>query len=212
MNAILGFSQVLEQNSENHFSKEDLELIGEILTAGYHLLELINEVLDLAKIESGKFDIKIDRVSMNEIMNQCLPLISQQAVSKGIELVDEISDKNILVYADVFRLKQVFLNLLSNAIKYNHENGTVTVSCLIVDDGNVRICISDTGKGLSEKDKLKLFTSFERLDAVNNVEGTGIGLVITKRLIELMNGRVGVDSSIGKGSVFWFELELVGEE
>ncbi|RDH84582.1 MAG: hypothetical protein DIZ80_03700 [endosymbiont of Galathealinum brachiosum] len=211
LNAILGFGQMLELDVEG-FSDIQKDNVNEILDAGNHLLMLINEVLDLAKIESGKLDIDITKVSVNDVIDQCISLTGPQADTREIEIIDQYSSNNLIVFADSIRLKQILINLISNAVKYNNEKGLIRVKAFVTDKDVARICISDTGNGLSEEEIDKLFTPFERLNAVNNVEGTGIGLVICKRLIELMNGKIGIESINGKGSTFWIELKLVNDD
>ena len=207
MNAILGFGQILEMETSN-FNKAQKDAVNEILYAGHHLLNLINEVLDLAKIESGKMEVSMEKVHIDELLKQCITLIGTQAKARRIEIIDHVSSNGYIVKADFTRLKQVLLNLLSNAVKYNQESGHITINSEINDNQRLRISIMDTGKGISEEEIEKLFTSFERLDTANNVEGTGIGLVITKHLLELMDGTIGVESTPGKGSTFWVELAL----
>lgn len=210
MNAILGFGQILELDSEglNEIQKSN---VREILDAGDHLLHLINEVLDLAKIESGKQEIHMEAVPVDDILKQCVSLISSQAKARQVELIDHISNKGHTVLADSTRLKQVLLNLLSNAVKYNCEHGRITLNSEIVDKNRLRISVDDTGEGLTEDEIAQIFIPFERLNAKYNVEGTGIGLVITKYLVELMSGTIGVKSVLGKGSSFWIELKLSRE-
>ena len=210
MNAILGFGQLLDMEAEG-FNETQHENIKEILEAGYHLLNLINEVLDLAKIESGNLVISMEEVYIDDLLKQCFALISTQIEARRLKLVDNISCHGFVVKADYTRLKQVMLNLLSNAVKYNSEQGNISLDAEIIDQKKLRICVTDTGDGLSENEIKKLFTSFERLNAKDNVEGTGIGLVITKHLIELMGGSIGVESTPGEGSVFWVELELFNQ-
>ena len=139
-------------------------------------------------------------------------MIAGQAKERQLKVIDQISCKGYSVIADYTRLKQVVLNLLSNAVKYNHEQGCITLSCDVSEKQRLRINVTDTGDGLTEQEITKLFTSFERLNAVNNVEGTGIGLVITKHLIELMGGAIGVESTPGQGATFWVEVALFSEE
>ena len=207
MNAILGFAQLLEMNSEQ-FNEDQNNNIEEIICAGQHLLCLINEVLDLAKIESGTLTVTVDKVSMDDVLKQCISLITAQAEERHIKLVDQVSGKHHIVIADFIRLKQVLLNLLSNAIKYNCKHGRITLLSEITD--NHRLCISviDTGRGLSKDDMKKLFNSFVRLNTLDSVEGTGIGLVISKHLIEVMGGGIGVESVPGVGTTFWIEIPL----
>jgi len=207
MNAILGFGQLLELDADK-FSESQRESIKEIMDAGHHLLNLINEVLDLARIESGRLDMSMKEVQLNDLLQQCLSLMQPLAEARHLEIIDHISGKGYIVKADIIRFKQVLLNLLSNAVKYNREQGAITLDCEVVNSQRLRIAITDTGEGLSENDIDNLFAPFERLNAKNNVEGTGIGLVIAKHLVELMGGSIGVESIPGKGTTFWVELAL----
>jgi len=207
MNAILGFGQLLELDVDT-LNESQQSNVKEILDAGKHLLTLINEVLDLAKIESGNLEVSIEGIQLENVIQQCLHLIKPQAEARHIEVVNNISEKDYTVQADITRLKQVLLNILSNAIKYNSDNGKIILEVSLTNSQCLRLCITDTGKGLNDEEISKLFLSFERLDAVDNVEGTGIGLVITKHLIELMNGTIGVESTKGTGSTFWIELPM----
>jgi len=210
MNAILGFGQILEMNNEG-FNEIQNANVREILDAGYHLLHLINEVLDLAKIESGKLHISIEDVPVDDVMQQCISLIQPQADASKIELIDNVSGQGHHVQADHTRLKQIIVNLLSNAVKYNCDNGCTTLDSEIIDNQRLRIHVTDTGQGLTEEEISTLFIPFERLNAVNNIEGTGIGLVITKHLIEAMGGVIGVNSTPGEGCSFWIEIALFNE-
>ncbi len=210
MNAILGFGQLL--GGDDTLSKENMDSVREILKAGEHLLELINEVLDLAKIESGHIDLSLEPVEVCPIVEECMSLVSMLAEKHDIRL----SHKGLgeaVVLADCMRLKQALLNLLSNAIKYNRRGGSVHVEVRSPGDtlctGKGRLCIRvmDTGPGISDSHLAELFHPFSRLDAENScIEGTGIGLTITRRIIEMMGGTVGVESCIGVGSTFWIEL------
>lgn len=208
MNAILGFGQLLEMDNEA-LSETQRENVIEILEAGNHLLTLINEILDLAKIESGNLKINIETVPLSEPLAKSLKLIKSQAAEKKLTIINNISPNDYIVQADNTRLKQVLLNLLTNAVKYNTHQGSITLDSEVMDNQRLRICVTDTGKGLTKAEIAKLFTAFERLDAVDNVEGTGIGLVISKHLIELMDGSIGIKSIVGQGSTFWIELPLV---
>ena len=208
MNAILGFGQILELDAEG-FTETQQGNVKEILDASRHLMDLINEVLDLAKIESGKLEITMENVSVDDVLQQSIALIQPLAASRYIELTDHVYGNGYVIKADITRLKQVLVNLLSNAIKYNRENGSVTLDSEHIDKQRLRIRVMDTGKGLTEKEIAKLFKPFVRLDKVNNVEGTGIGLVITKHLVELMGGTIGVECTPGEGCTFWVEFELI---
>jgi len=207
MNAILGFGQLLELDIGN-FTLTQRDNVREILDAGHHLLSLINEVLDLARIESGKLELFMGEVNVNDVVKQSAALIVPLAESRHITLMDNVSAKELVVRADITRFKQVLVNFLSNAVKYNREYGHIIVDCDVITEGFLRIQITDTGEGLTEEEMTKLFIPFERLNEANNVEGTGIGLVISKHLVELMNGTIGVESIPGKGSCFWLELAL----
>ena len=207
LNAILGFAQLLDMDAEQ-FDEMQRDNVYEILSAGEHLLTLINDVLDLAKIESGKMDVSMEEVDVADVLEECLALIKLQANEHQICLKNNVKDNSYKIYADATRFKQILLNLLSNAVKYNREHGSVSINAEVVEDDRIRISVIDTGEGLMQEEIEQLFTSFERLNEVNNVEGAGIGLVISKYLVELMDGRIGVESKLGEGSLFWFELEL----
>jgi signal transduction histidine kinase/HAMP domain-containing protein len=206
LNAILGFGQLLELELK---VGDKADNVREILLAGRHLLALINEVLDLARIESGKFTINLEPVNLSLIVRECLSLVHAQAAARGINLRPaESCDCVILV--DRIRLKQVLLNVLSNAVKYNCDQGKVNIVCIAEGD-MIQIRISDTGAGLSAEQQARLFNAFERLDADKAaIEGTGIGLALSKRLIELMGGAIGVESAPGAGSTFWLRLPGAG--
>jgi CheY-like chemotaxis protein len=188
------------------------ESIEQILQAGWHLLKLINEILDLAKIESGKLSLSPESVSLAEVMVECRGMIEGQAQKRGIHLIFPQFSVPCFVHADRTRLKQVLINLLSNAIKYNREQGTVEVTYAASAPGRIRISIRDTGVGLPPEKLAQLFQPFNRLgQEAGGEEGTGIGLVVAKKLTELMGGVIGVESTVGVGSVFWFEL-MIGAE
>jgi len=207
MNAVLGFSQLLDSDD---ITEDQHENVHEIVKAGEHLLELINEVLELSKIESGKFDLHSENIELNEIIQDSIVLTTPMAQKHSIEIIDLITQTSqFTIYGDKTRLKQVMLNLLSNAIKYNREKGNVTLTYEqpSVNSKKLRLNIIDTGYGMTEEQINKLFQPFERLSAeFSEIEGTGIGLVITKALIEQMGGAIGVTSS-KEGSCFWIEFK-----
>ncbi len=211
LNAILGFAQLLESDAPPPTPAQK-ESIAQILKAGWHLLKLINEILDLAKVESGQVPLSREPVSLAEVMLECQAMIEPQAQQRGIKLTIPRFDAPCFVLADRTRLKQVLINLLSNAIKYNREQGTVEATCSESAAGRIRVSIRDTGAGLPPEQLAQLFQPFNRLgQEAGDEEGTGIGLVVAKRLVELMRGAIGVESSVGVGSVFWFELSSVAE-
>ena len=207
LNAILGFSQMLDLDSEE-LSDLQNQNVQEIFNAGRHLLVLINEVLDLAKIESGKFEVSIEETHLDELLFQCFSLVKPSIEASGLTFKDNATGDDYRVYADFTRLKQVIINLLSNAGKYNTKNGSVEVKTVRINDNQLRIKIIDTGRGLSKRDITRLFSPFVRLSNDPTVEGTGIGLVIVKHLMEAMNGSVGVESELGKGSTFWIDVNI----
>jgi len=210
MNAILGFGQLLQSDAALTGSRQDW--VREIVGGGRHLLDLINDVLDLARVESGKFTISPEPVMLRPLLEECLTLLLPQAEAAGVRLMEASRHCDVDVRADRTRLKQVLLNLLSNAIKYNRRGGTVNVVCVAEPERETpSICvrISDTGPGLTPEQQARLFVPFERLDAdERRIEGTGIGLALTKRLMEAMHGEIGIESTPGAGSTFWVRLPL----
>jgi PAS domain S-box-containing protein len=206
LNAILGFAQLMESASPPPNASQS-KAIARILQAGWYLLKLINEVLDLAVIESGKMSISKESVSLSELMDECQDMMEPQAQQAGVSLTFRLFHPPLFVSADRTRLKQIIINLVSNAIKYNREQGTVIVECATAGPERIRISIADTGLGLPPEKLAQLFQPFNRLgQEVGSVAGTGIGLVVSKRLVELMQGTIGVQSSLGIGSVFWCEF------
>jgi PAS domain S-box-containing protein len=206
LNAILGFAQLMESDATPPTPSQKAS-IDEILRAGWYLLELINEILDLAQIESGKLSLSPEPTSLAEVMLECQAMIEPQAQQRGISMTFPQFDVPCFVAADRTRLKQVLINLLSNAIKYNKTGGTVVLDCAGSTPGRIRLNVRDTGPGLSPEKLAQLFQPFNRLGQERGAEqGTGIGLVMSKQLVELMGGVLGVESSVGVGSVFWWEL------
>jgi len=209
LNAILGFTQLIDSGAQEPTPSQKRSLT-QILKAGWYLLDLINEVLDLATIESGKLALSLMPVLLSEVMQECQEMIAVQAESREIRLHFPSGQKQYTVLADHTRLKQVMINLLSNAIKYNKIGGSIIVSYEAKTSRRVRICVADTGIGLSVESLSHLYEPFNRLGLDHHTEaGTGIGLVVSKRLVELMNGEIGAESTLGLGSVFWFEIDLV---
>jgi signal transduction histidine kinase/ActR/RegA family two-component response regulator len=206
LNAILGFAQLMDSGTPLPTPGQK-ESIDQILQAGWYLLELINEILDLSLIESGKLSLSPEAMSLAEVLNDCRAMIEPQAQKSGIRMKFPEFDGPYFVKADRTRVKQVFVNLLSNAIKYNRVGGMVEVRCSANTALRTRISFHDTGEGLSPDKLAQLFQPFNRLGQEAGVEeGTGIGLVVSKRLVELMGGEIGVESTVGVGSEFWVEL------
>jgi PAS domain S-box-containing protein len=206
LNAILGFAQLMESDAVPPTSSQK-ESISQILHAGWYLLELINEILDLAMIESGRLSLSLEPVLLADVMLECRAMIEPQAQRRGIKMTFAQFDIPHFVTADRTRLKQVFINLLSNAIKYNREEGRVEVKYTATSPERIRVSVVDTGVGLPPEKLAQLFQSFNRLgQEASSEEGTGIGLVVSKRLVELMGGMIGAESIVGIGSVFWIEL------
>jgi PAS domain S-box-containing protein len=206
LNAILGFAQLMESAVPLPTASQAAR-ISQILQAGWHLLKLINEILDLAVIESGQVSLSMEHVSLAEVMYECRSMMEPQAQERGIQMTFPLFDNPIFVRADRTRLKQIVINLLSNAIKYNKTQGTVVVDCAVSAPERIRIGFTDTGAGLAPDKLAQLFQPFNRLgQKAGGVAGTGIGLIVTKRLTEMMGGVLGVESTPGTGSVFWCEL------
>jgi signal transduction histidine kinase/ActR/RegA family two-component response regulator len=211
LNAILGFAQILAADNLPTTPEQKKEFAGHILKSGRHLLTLINEILDLAKVEAGALTLSMEPVGLAEILAECRSMIEPLAAQRGIRVLFPAAG-DVRVQADRTRLKQVLINLLSNAVKYNREGGGVTVDCVAAGPERLRLSVQDTGMGLRPDQVAALFQPFNRLGQENGVqEGTGIGLVFTKRLVEMMKGEIGVTSSPGAGSVFWIELSTAGE-
>ena len=210
LNAILGFAQLMAAHDLPPDEKQ--ESVEQILAAGQHLLQLIEEVLDISRIEVGRIDVTMDRVPLGELFLETAELVESLARERAIR-VKVPREGSWQVLGDRHRVKQVLLNLLSNAIKYNKERGMVTVSAIESAPGVVRVSVQDTGPGIAP-DKVKhLFIPFERLGAERSgIEGTGLGLALSRSLVEAMGGHMGLESTTEQGSTFWFELTLLASE
>ena len=218
MNAVLGYTQLLLQNKKEPVSVRQQRQLNQILKSGQHLLNLINDILDLSRIESGRVELAIKDLALNKVIAECLGLVESLAARNRIAIDDKTLGKApFIVHCDDVRLKQAMVNLLSNAIKFNRMGGKVTVDCEERPDGSIRIAIEDIGNGIALARQRELFEPFSRLDATQRgIEGTGIGLAISKQLIERMGGKIGFTSEIGVGSTFWIEVpstaDRLGEE
>jgi signal transduction histidine kinase/CheY-like chemotaxis protein len=211
LSAILGFAQLIESGSPTPTASQKRS-IDQILQAGWYLLKLINEILDLAQIESGKLSLSLEATSLSEVMDECHAMVESQSRQRKIKLTFPRLDLPLYVNADRTRVKQILINLLSNAIKYNKLGGSILVECTQPTPERIRICVTDTGAGLSEGQLAQLFQPFNRLgQEIAGEQGTGIGLVVCRRLIESMGGSIGVESTVGRGSVFWIELTRTRE-
>ena len=219
MNAICGYAQLLKMDIDDRFTSEQVNNVDEILQASNQLLILINEILELSKIESGKLRIAIEKVSCPDIIiaavNLLKPLLHEKNITLNIEMkgefisIDDLNSYDIKLKVDRRRFREVILNLLSNAIKYNYDNGKIIIRFDNADNNCLRISVIDTGKGIDKESLSELFTEFNRLAQEDSlIEGTGIGLMIAKNTTELMDGNIGVESEIGKGSTFWVEFPL----
>ena len=206
LNAILGFAQLMETDLPEPTASQKASL-EQILNAGWFLLGLIDEILDLAVVESGRLSLSLEPVSLPEVLAECHQMIVPRAQKRGIHLAFPTFVSPCFVTADRTRLKQVLINLLSNAIKYNRTGGSTRVECAETPTGSIRISVQDTGAGLSAELLAQLFQAFNRLGKeASPEEGTGIGLVLSKHLIEIMQGKIGATSEVGAGSIFWIEL------
>ncbi|HEY3670443.1 MAG TPA: hybrid sensor histidine kinase/response regulator, partial [Acidimicrobiia bacterium] len=208
LNAVLGFAQLLELDD---LDTEQREAVGHILKGGNHLLGLINEVLDISRIESGDIALSPEAVLVGDVLGEAIDLVRPLAIQRSIQLAgDRHASCAEYVFADRQRIKQILLNMLSNAVKYNRDGGAVAVDCDRPAPTRLRLKVSDTGPGIRESDVGRLFVPFERLDANRTaIEGTGIGLALSRRLAEAMGGTMGVESVYGQGSTFWVELPVV---
>lgn len=212
LNSILGFAQLIESGTTPPTPSQQKSL-AQIIKGGWYLLELINEILDLAQIESGKLSLTMQVLPLAEVIGECQGMIETLAEKRNIGVTFPDFEAPCFIHADRTRIKQVVINLLSNAIKYNKTGGTVSVECTQSSSEKIRISIRDTGVGLSGAQLAQLFQPFNRVGQEAGSEpGTGIGLVLSKRLVECMGGSIGVESTAGLGSVFWFELQSVASE
>lgn len=218
LNSVLGFAQLLESDAEAPLYEEHREYVKQILGAGWHLLRLINDILDLSKVEAGVLAMHPAPALVNDLVDECISFSQTLAADHGIALECRLHEADPVIYVDETRAKQVLVNLISNAIKYNRPQGSVMIEVAQPTADRVRISVTDTGFGIPEEKMAGLFQPFNRLGAeLSDVEGSGIGLALTKRMVEHMQGCIGLESRVGFGSTFWVEfdrssLALDGEE
>ncbi|MBE0622987.1 MAG: hypothetical protein IH605_20555 [Burkholderiales bacterium] len=210
LNAILGFAELLQLDRARPLDGEQLKKTGHIADAGQYLLGLVTQVLEMSRIEAGELQVNSEPMRAEQVIAPCLPMIELEAQKKGLVLVDECGARaGWVVWADPVLVKQVLLNLLSNAVKFNRNGGTITISCQPAGTDYLRIGVADTGTGVASGKKDELFEPFARLGAeAGTIQGAGLGLAIAKRLTERMRGRIGYESTPGRGSTFWLELPL----
>jgi signal transduction histidine kinase len=208
LNAIIGFSQVLRQRLFGPINEKQEEYLDDILSSGHHLLSLINDVLDLSKVEAGQVELEVASFSLREALESGVVMVREPATKHGVQLSLELAPGVDLVTGDERRLRQVIFNLLSNAVKFTPEDGSVIVATSRV-DGEVRVSVTDTGPGIAPEDRERIFEEFQQTDVgVQQSEGTGLGLALSKRLVELHGGRIWVESEAGHGSRFVFTLPI----
>lgn len=212
LNAILGFAQLLEDDPAAPLTAEQAEAVRHIMDGGEYLLSLVNQVLDLSQIESGTLSVAVKALRADDVVRPCVRMAQSMAEKYGVSVIDAVDYAGLPSFrADDMRARQIMLNLLSNAVKYNHPGGTVTVAAEVTDDRMVRFAVTDSGPGIPADRHDAVFTPFNRLGAeFGETEGSGIGLSLTRHLIELLGGRIGFSSTVGKGSTFWVDFPIAG--
>jgi signal transduction histidine kinase len=209
LNAIIGFSEVLHEQMFGELNERQLAYVNDVLAAGKHLLSLINDVLDLAKIEAGRMELELSEVAIPEVLRSAVSLHSERASREGLALSLTTEPEEITITADERRVRQVVFNLVSNAVKVTPADGRIDISAH-VENGHVEVGISDTGPGIAAEERGMIFEEFEQTAAGRKAEGTGLGLPLSRKLVELHGGRLWVESEVGKGSTFRFTIPVHG--
>ena len=208
LNAIIGFSEVLSERLFGEINEKQAEYLGDILQSGQHLLSLINDILDLSKIEAGRMELELTEFDLSGLVDNTMTLVRERAVRHGIALGRAIDERLGTIHADERKVKQVLLNLLSNALKFTPDGGKIDVRAALSND-MAEISVTDTGVGIAPEDQATVFEEFRQVGtASRKVEGTGLGLAISRKFIELHGGRIWVKSQVGSGSTFAFSLPL----
>ena len=207
LNAILGFSELMATDQDNSLSDENMDSISEINRAGKHLLDLINEVLELSQIESGKLKLKNSEVDLEKLINECLQVLRPLSANTNLNFV--VNSKACIAYSDATRIKQILINLISNAIKYGDSNGDIIIECQQKNSEQLLVSVTNPGEGISTDKLESIFEPFERLDRNAEVEGTGIGLTVSKQLVEALGGSIGVESTLNGTTRFWFRIKTL---
>jgi signal transduction histidine kinase len=207
LNAIIGFSQVLKEQMFGELNAAQTEYVDDVLSSGEHLLNLINDILDLAKVEAGRMELQPTTFALPGLLDNAMSMVRERATRQGVSLTTETDPSVGVIEGDERKVKQILFNLLSNAVKFTPAGGRVTLAAT-ADHRQVEISVRDTGVGISADDQLRIFEEFTQVGAYRAQEGTGLGLALTKRLVELHHGRLGVESEPGAGSTFTFWLPL----
>jgi signal transduction histidine kinase len=208
LNAIIGFSQVLREGMVGEVSKKQVEYLDDILSSGNHLLALINDVLDLSKVESGQVELQVAPFSLQDALERGVSMVREQATTEGVQVTLHKNGGLDVVSGDERRIRQVIFNLLSNAVKFTPSGGLVEITAARV-NGEMRVSVADSGLGIAAEDLDRIFEEFQQTEAgARQREGTGLGLALSKRFIEMHGGRIWCESEVGKGSTFEFTLPL----
>jgi signal transduction histidine kinase len=215
LNAILGFAQMLELGADKMVADKLREYIAIILKSGQHLLDLVNQILELSMVENQQVELRFLALSPAEIARHCMDMVREEAKRREVGIIDHTRalGPDVRFRGDPVRVRQVLLNLLSNAVKYNRPGGQVTLSCARNGDGMIRFAVADTGLGIPPERHGEVFQPFQRLGReAGQIEGSGIGLALARQLIQRLGGKIGFASAPGRGSTFWFDLPEVGNE